>query len=153
MWVIWCWVRSEWQINALPHCVYLKGFLPILTFLCLLRLDELLKSFPCIRHLYSFCGFWIVCCWTSSEDWLEALQYWLQLCLLSRMNTLLQRKTWYLVKGSSPFATFRIPVWRFRSLMFHKVWVSFNLTPSFIAWIPSHTLMNTLVMVGAGPLI
>jgi len=45
----------------------------------LLRLDELLKTFPHILHLFSFCEFWIVCFWTSSEEWSEILPYSLQL--------------------------------------------------------------------------
>ena len=153
MWVIWCWVRSEWQINALPHCVYLKGFLPILTFLCLHRLDELLKS-PTYLTLLFF--LWILNSPLLNKFWRLIRSFTVLtaiISLLSRMNTLLQRKTWYLIKGSSTFTTFRIPVWRFTSLMFHKVWVSFNITPSFIAWIPSHTIMNTLVIVQAGALI
>ena len=110
MWVIWCWVRSEWQINALSHCVYLKGFLPILSFLCLLRLDELLV-FPTYLTLVFF--LWILNSLLLNKFWRVIRSFTVLtaiISLLSRMNTLLQRKSWYLIKGSSPFTTFRIPV-------------------------------------------
>ena len=63
---------SATQKAFATYCTF-KRF-PSWIFLCLVRLDELVKTFPHILHLLSFRGFWILCCRVRSEDGSETFR-------------------------------------------------------------------------------
>ena len=67
IWILWCWVRCEQWIKALPHLLHLYGFSPGWVRWCTGRLRCQLKALPHSVHLQGLSPVWIRWCWVRSE--------------------------------------------------------------------------------------